>query len=125
MQTLGIIGYIILCLLAIISLLYVRTQWSCTIPLVLASLFFVTSAITLPLSGISFLHAWWMIPAGYVVIFLSMLLFTLPVLGPLLRIVGSIYAGVVRIGIDHSQIRNAQIEANRVAVEDWAKRQDA
>lgn len=122
MHTLGIIGYVILCLLAIIWLLGVRTQLGCGIHVILSSLFFVTCAVALPLSGMPFLHAWWMIPAGYAVAFLVAHFFRVPIVWPLLHLVGSLYAGIVRIGIDPARVEAVQAAANWAAVEEWSRR---
>jgi hypothetical protein len=121
MHILGIIGYIILCLLAAIWLLGVRTQLGCGIHVILSSLFFVVCAVALPLSSLQLIHAWWMIPSGYAVAFISTQCFKVPIIWPLLRFTGSLYAGIVRIGIDPARIKAAQAATTWAAIEEWSK----
>jgi len=125
MHTLGIIGYVILCLLAAIFLLGVRTQLGCGIHVILSSLFFIASTVALPLSGFPLINAWWMIPAGYAAAFISAHCFQAPIVWPLLRFIGSLYAGIVRIGIDPARIEAAQSAGTWAAVEEWSQQQQA
>lgn len=109
MYVLGIIGYTIICLLALTWLLGVRTQLDGGVHVILASLFFLISAVALPLSGSSLLHSWWMIPTGFAIGVFSGLFLTVPVIGPVFHIIASLYASIVRLGIDPRRVRAAQL----------------
>ncbi len=117
---LGIVGYAILCFLALMWLIGVRVQLSAGAHTILGSLAFFVAAVIIPVSQISFLHAWWMIPASFGVAIVSAILISVPVIGKPLILLASLYAGIVRIGIDPENIRAAQLLGAQDAVESWA-----
>jgi hypothetical protein len=123
MHVLGIVGYVILSLLATMWLLGVRTQLGCGIPVILSSLFLLAGTVVLPFSGQSLLHSWWMIPAGYGVGILAGPCLRVPVVGAVLHLVGSLYAGIVRIGVDPARVEEALVAADLAAIEEWSQQQ--
>jgi hypothetical protein len=110
----------LLCGLAILWLYGIRTQLGCCIQVVLSSMFFTGCVIVLPISGLSFLHSWWMIPSGYFVAFISTFGMSTPIIGPTLMLFGSLYAIVVRVGIPEDMIRAAKQAACRETFVRWA-----
>ena len=117
MLILGIIGYTILCLLALTWIVGVRTQLACGLHTIIGSLFFSVSAIAIPAFGVNFLHAWWAIPAGYCISMLSVRAIDTPLFGPTMRAIGSLYAEFVRIGIDPKRIQAVQTAETWLLVE--------
>ncbi|MHC4648880.1 MAG: ankyrin repeat domain-containing protein, partial [Planctomycetota bacterium] len=68
------------------------------------------AAILLGVLGINKLHSWWLLPSGF--IFVMLCTFTLahrvPLLYSFVKIFGSVYANIIRIGISPERVRNGQ-----------------
>lgn len=124
MEILGYIAYIILICLAFIWALGVRLKLGTGLHTIIGSLFFTLSAVIIPIIKASFLHAIWLIPVGYLLpLIIAYILPRFKVLSRPLVLIGSIYAGVLRFGIDKNKIQQAQREATFEAVESWAEKQ--
>jgi len=110
MQILGYIGYTILIFFAITWTLGVRVKLGAGLFTIMGALFYVVATIFLGVFGINKLHSWWIVPSGF--LFVRLCIFILathvPLLYSLVKILGSVYAGIVRIGIPSEKIRNAQ-----------------
>ena len=91
------------------------------LPSVLGALFFMASAIVLGVLEISKIHSLWLIPSGFVFAMISVFIFSsrIPVLNSALKILGSVYAGIVRIGISQEKIRAAQESDNMETIQNW------
>jgi hypothetical protein len=94
MQILGYIGYATLIFMAITWTLGVRLRLGLGIHTILGALFFLVSAIAVGVSGINKLHSWWLLPAGFLFIFLTVAILArrVPILCPLVKLIASVYA---------------------------------
>jgi len=110
MQILGYIGYAILIFFALTWTLGVRVKLAAGLPTIMGALFYVVVAIIVEVFGINKLHSWWLLPLG--IIFTMLCVFILaneiPLLYSLVKIVGSFYAGIIRIGIPADKIKASQ-----------------
>jgi len=107
LDMLGYVGYGLLCVFAFMWALGVRCVLTATIPVIAGSLTFVAAALVLPVTGASLLHAWWIIPATFGVIryaYVPIMVNRVPVLWPILHTAGSLYAGILRVGIKPERI---------------------
>jgi hypothetical protein len=111
LDVLGYVSYGVLCLFALIWTLGVRRRLSAGLPVIIGALTFVVAAILLPVLQLNLLHSLWVIPAIFATITLiynPLLSHQVPVLYPLLKTIGSIYARVIRIGIGSQYIKNSR-----------------
>lgn len=111
MLYLGYAGYLLLVFLALTWTLGVRVKLAAGIPVIMSALFFVVCSIILTISPLSKLHSWWLIPAGYIFnfIILGIMIARVPILAPFFKLLASVFAGLVRVGIPQERIRKAQI----------------
>ncbi|HIJ70913.1 MAG TPA: hypothetical protein HPP87_06070 [Planctomycetes bacterium] len=111
MQILGYVGYTILIFFAITWTLGVRVKLGAGLFTIMGALFYMVSAILLGVFGINKLHSWWLLPSGFIFVMLCtfILAHRVPLLYSLVKIFGSVYAGIVRIGIPSEKIRNEQL----------------
>jgi hypothetical protein len=125
MQILGYIGYAILIFFAVTWTLGVRVKLGAGLFTIMGALFYMVATILLVVFGMNKLHSWWILPSGYIVVMLCtfILVHRVPLLYNIVRIVGSVYAGIVRIGIPSDKIKEAQATDARDTVEQWASRQ--
>jgi len=124
MDILGYIAYIILIFLAFTWALGVRLKLGTGLHTIIGSLFFTLSVVIIPAIKVSFLHAIWLIPVGYLSsLIIAYILPRFKVLSRPLVLIGSIYAGVLRLGIDKDKIRQAQRKVTFEAVESWSEKQ--
>jgi len=116
MQILGIVGYSFLVFLAFVWIVSVRTKLGFENSTIAGSVFFPIAAIVIPLTKTAFIHSWWIIVVGYVLIAVAGKIEAerIPVLEPMLQFIAAIWGGLVRVGISPEQIH----EAKRAA---WAK----
>ncbi|MFA5238146.1 MAG: ankyrin repeat domain-containing protein [Phycisphaerae bacterium] len=110
MQILGYIGYSILIFFAITWTLGVRIKLGAGLFTIMGALFYMVAAILLGVFGINKLHSWWLLPSGFIFVMLCtfILAHRVPLLYSLVKIFGSVYAGLVRIGIPSKKNRDAQ-----------------
>ena len=112
MEILGYIAYTILVFLSFTWALGVRLKLGVGLHTIIGSLFFTFSAIIIPAIKASFLHAIWLIPVGYLLpLIIAYILPRFKILSSPLVFIGSIYAGVLRLGVDKTKIQKAQREA--------------
>lgn len=110
MDILGYIGYSILIFFALTWTLGVRVKLEAGLFTIMGSLFYVIAAICLGLFGINKLHSWWLLPSGFAFVMLCtfILAHRVPLLYSLVKILGSFWAGIVRIGIPSKKIKQIQ-----------------
>jgi hypothetical protein len=100
-QILGYLGYAILIFFAVVWAVGVRRMLTLVLPTIMGALFYMLAAIFLGVSGVNKWHSWWLLPAGYGVIWLCTMILAAetPVLSWLIRQLGSTYANIIRRGI--------------------------
>jgi membrane-associated HD superfamily phosphohydrolase len=110
MQILGYIGYAILIFFALTWTLGVRVKLEVGLHTIMGALFYMVAAILLGVLGINKLHSWWLLPSGFIFVMLCTFILSarIPLLYSLIKIFGSIYAGIIRIGIPSEKIKAAQ-----------------
>ena len=110
MQILGYVGYTILIFFAATWTLGVRVKLGAGLFTIMGALFYMVAAILLGVFGINKLHSWWLLPSGFIFVMLCtfILAHRVPLLHSLVKIFGSVYAGIVRVGIPSEKIRNSQ-----------------
>ena len=125
MEALGYVVYTILVILAITWAFGVRVKLGITTSTIIGSMFFSLSAIIIPATGLPLLYALLFIPLGYLFsLFTAHIMPRSKFLSNFFILLGSIYAGIIRVGIDKNKIRLEQEKAAHEAVESWAKKQD-
>ena len=126
MDIVGQIGYWLLVALAAILTLGVRTKLDAGLHTILGALFFVSGAVVITASGADKTHALWVIPSGF---FIAVLMAYLSAQSGLLsfpfRVLASLFAAIVRIGIPVDRIRAAQDAELVAAIDEWALREEA
>ncbi len=110
MQILGYIGYAILIFFALTWTLGVRVKLEAGLPTIMGALFYMVATILLGVLGINKLHSWWILLSGFIfgMVCTFILSARIPLLYRLVKILGSIYAGIIRIGIPSEKIKAAQ-----------------
>lgn len=125
MQIVGYIGYAILIFFAVIWTLGVRVKLGVGLFTIMGALFYMVATILLGVLEINKLHSWWLLPSGF--FFVKLCVFILanrvPVLCSFVKILGSIYAGIVRIGVPSEKINAAQTADTEAVVERVLSRQ--
>ena len=123
MEILGYIGFAALVALAAIWTIGVRVKLDAGANTILGALFFVVGAVWLSISDADKLHSLWVIPAGFIFAILTAYLpaYIPPLFGPF-RLIASLFAAVVRVGIPANRIRAAQEVGLKASVEEWASR---
>lgn len=123
MEILGYIGFVILVFLAITWTFGVRKELAAGIPTILGALYFLIALISLIALKADKLHSFWIIPLGFALpYFLTLLSIYLPILYAPLKLIASIFAGIVRLGIPQYKIDRA-MEADMIAVMERFKEQ--
>ena len=123
MEILGYVAYVLLIFLAITWALGVRLKLGVSIATIFGSLFFTISAIIIPISKASLLNAIWIIPVGFLFPLLLSFFSRFKIISYPLVFLSSIYAGILRLGINKNKIKKAQDESNLEAVEKWSEKQ--
>ena len=110
MQILGYIGYAILIFFALTWALGVRVKLEVGLHTIMGALFYMVTAILLGVLGINKLHSWWLLPSGFIFVMVCTFILSarIPLLYNLVKILGSIYAGIIRIGIPSDKIKASQ-----------------
>jgi len=110
MQIFGYVGYTILIFFAVTWTLGVRVKLGAGLFTIMGALFYTLAAILLGAFGINKLHSCWILPSGLIFVMLCtfILAHRVPLLHSLIKIFGSVYAGIIRIGIPEEKIRAAQ-----------------
>ena len=111
MEILGYVGYAILIFFAVTWALGIRVKLGVGLFTIMGALFYMAAAILLGVLEINKLHSWWLLPSGFIFVTLCSLILAhrVPVLCTLVKILGSVYAGIIRLGIPSERIRNAQL----------------
>lgn len=103
------VGYGVLWLLAITWTIGVRVKLDAGIHTILGALFFLGSAMILGVFGINKLHSLWLIPCGLAIpVLITPIFLGIPVISQPLRVLASVFADIVRVGIPSEKIKAAQ-----------------
>jgi len=109
MDILGSIGYWLLVALAVIWTAGVRTRLEAGEHTILGALFLLIGAIALGVSGADKIHSLWIAPAGLVfAILMAYVAAHSPLLFAPFRVLASLFAKLVRLGIPVHKIHAAQ-----------------
>ena len=113
MNILGYIGFAVLIFLATTWTIGVRVKLEASVFTILGALFFVSSAVFVGVSGVNKLHSWWIVPAGFIfMLFLArvsaILKFRVPIIFHSIRLIASVFANIIRIGVPEEKIKAAQ-----------------
>ena len=124
MEILGYIGYIVLIFFASTWTMGVRIKLDLALPTALGALFFTSATVLLWVFEVDKIHSWWVLPSGFA--FSMFCLFILsarvPVLSDLIKFIGSLYMGLIRIGISQEKVKHAQYVSNMQNIEKWASK---
>jgi hypothetical protein len=125
MQILGYVGYTLLIFFAVTWTLGVRVKLGAGLFTIMGALFYMVAALLLGVFGINKLHSWWLLPLGFTFVMLCTIIVAhrVPLLYSIVKILGSVYAGIVRIGIPSDIIKAVQTADAKDTVERWASRQ--
>lgn len=105
MEILGYIGFGVLVFLASTWVYGVRKELSAGVPTIFGALYFLVAVISLMVTEADKLHAFWIIPLGFILMYLVVMLSTyLPILYSPVKLTASIFAGIVRLGIPQAKI---------------------
>jgi len=125
MEIIGYIGYAALLTLAAIWTLGVRVKLDAGANTILGALFFVMGAVMLGVSGADKLHSLWVIPTGFIfAILMAYVAVHVPLLFGPFRLLASLFASAVRVGISEHQIRPAQEAGLKASIEEWASKRE-
>jgi len=120
MDIVGYIGYAVLVFFAVTWLYGVRTQLGAGAFTILGALYFLLSAIVIPVFNINMLHTLWVIPGGFLFVYIvTMILIHVPIWSFLLRSVAGIFSGIVRLGIPRERIEKEKATSIRNFVDDY------
>jgi len=110
MQILGYIGYAILVFFALTWTLGVRIKLNVGLHTIMDALFYMVAAILLGVLGINKLHSWWILMSGFIFVMLCTFILSarIPLLYSFIKILGSLYAVIIRIGIPSEKIKATQ-----------------
>lgn len=123
MEVLGYIGYAALLYFAVTWTIGVRVKLDAGVPTIFGALFFFVGAVVIPTFGLNTLHSFWVIVAGFLVtVIIAPISVSIPILSAPFRILASIFAGIVRVGIPSTKIQAAQDAGMRLAIEEWARK---
>lgn len=123
MEIIGYIGYAALLLLAVAWTIGVRAKLDAGTNTILGALFFVVGAVWLAVSDANKLHSVWLIPSGFIfAIATAYLAVHIPPLFAPLRLLASLFAAIVRVGIPEQRICATQEAGLRATVEEWASK---
>ena len=118
METIGYIGYAVLLALAASWTFGVRVKLDAEVSTILGALFFVMGAFILAVTGPGKLHSLWVIPAGFIfAVLMAYFAAHVPLLFGPFRLLASVFARVVRIGIPSHQILAAQEAGLKTSIE--------
>jgi hypothetical protein len=119
MEIIGYIGYAILIFLALAWTLGVRLKLGSGLSVIMGALFFTTAALLLAVMELNKIHSWWLIPLGYIFMIVCTFILSarIPILSNLIKIIGSLYATIIRVGIPSEKIIQAKHVAAKEAVE--------
>lgn len=123
MEILGYTGFAVLIFLAVTWTIGVRVKLDAGVHTILGALFFLTATVILTVSGANKLHALWLIPSGFILpLLVSLLALRVPLVFGIFRFVGSVFAGIVRVGISPEKIKAAQEAGLRASIEEFASK---
>jgi hypothetical protein len=122
----GYIGYIILIYLAVTWIIGVRIKYDACYWTIFGSLLFTVAAIILPILKINFLHTLWIVPFIFLIILTIPYIFlhNIPVIKNFIKKSASIYANIIRIGIDKDMLNSKVKELDKEFIENWASKKD-
>lgn len=123
MDILGYIGFAALIALAAIWTIGVRVKLDVGAHTVLGALFFVAGAIALGVSGADKIHSLWIIPVGLMfTVLMGFIAAHTPLLFSPFRLLASLFASFVRVGIPAHRIKVAQEAGLKASIEGWVSK---
>lgn len=122
MEIFGYVGYAALLTLAVTWTIGVRAKLDAGVNTILGALFFVAGAVWLSTSNADKLHSLWLIPAGFIFAVVTAFAIQAPPLFAPLRLIASLFAAVVRVGIPAERIRAAKDAGLRASAEEWVSK---
>lgn len=126
MDILGSIGYWLLVALAAIWTAGVRTRLDAGAHTILGTLFLLIAAVALGVSGADKIHSLWIVPAGLVfAILMAYVAAHSPLLFAPFRVLASLFAALVRVGIPAHKIRAAHEAGPKASIDEWALRYES
>lgn len=123
MQIIGYIGYAILIFMTATWMLGIRLKPELGIHTIMGAFFFFASTLILWLLDINKLHAWWILPSGFLFMYLciQILVHEVILLSGMIKIIASIFSSILRIGIPKDQILAAQQADAKRLVDEYVK----
>ncbi len=121
MQIIGYIGYAILIFMAIVWTLGVRVKLELVTPTIMGAFFLLTATLVLWLCDINKIHSWWILPCGFVFMYLciQILVYEVFFLCGMIKYIAFIFSWILRIGIPRDKIRKAQQADAKQIVEEY------
>jgi len=115
----GYIGYIILIFFAVTWIIGVRIKYDACYWTIFGSLLFTVASIILPPLKINFLHTFWIVPSIFLIIRTIPYIFlhNIPIIKNFIKKSASIYANIIRIGIDKDMMSSKVKELNKEFVD--------
>jgi len=122
----GYLGYFVLLFLAITWGIGVRKQLDASIWTIFGAFLFFISAVILSFSKINLLHSFWIIAVVYIITLIIPFIYAynIPILKSFITIFASLYANLIRIGIDKKIIRQSAENSTRAFVKEWAEKKN-
>jgi hypothetical protein len=123
---LGYVAYVALLFFAITWTVGVRTKLDAANWTIFGSLLFLLSSILVPLLQINFLHCLWIIPAIFLVtrVVQYLYVYNIPILKHLVTLFSTLYADIIRIGIDKVEIQKERDKSNKHFVDNWMNKNE-
>lgn len=118
----GYVCYAVLVFFAVTWAIGVRTTYNASYWTICGSLLFAVAAIILPLLKINFLHTLWIVPSIFLIVLAIPYIFlhNIPVIKDSIKTTASIYANMVRIGIDKDKLHSKARELDKEFIKNWA-----
>jgi len=122
----GYICYVILIFFAITWIIDVRRTYNACYGTIFGSILFTVAAIILPLLKINFLHTLWIVPFIFLIILTTPYIFihNIPFIKNFIKKSASIYANIIRIGIDKDMLSSKAKELDKEYVDNWFSEKD-
>jgi hypothetical protein len=126
LNILGNVGLLILIYLTLVWNLGVRKKLDSGFHVINGAIFFLLSSISIIIFDINYLYSWLLILGGFIITFISFPAYDLgiPIISSLIKLIPSLYAILLRIGISEEEIKKIQIESNNSIVKKWANRHE-
>ena len=122
----GYIGYITLIFFATTYVIGVRIKYDACYNTIFGSILFTVAAIILPLLKINFLHTLWIVPSIFLIILTIPYIFlhNIPFIKNFIKKSASIYANIIRIGIDKDMLSSKVKELDKEFIDNFFYKKD-